>query len=390
MCRCTSSSCGAGRFCSGGSCSVCAAGERCNCPSGYEADGSGGCRSSDKCLGVTCSSGKRCDSSTGTCVNCALGQDCGCSDYGKISNGTGGCKSSDPCSGVSCPAGQKCSLGACVNCPNTEVCGCSAGKYADAAGGCKCKAPTPDWDGTKCYLDTCKTCQSFEYCKDNKCVLQVGKCYTTADCATEHYCLLHACVPGCENDADCNAPKNCYGGVCKTACEHLSPCTDPKYPKCYSSWHGAAGHEYGYYCKCSSSSCGEGLECRSNDYINNTPDSGLCKAPTCSTDADCDAPKNCYGGVCKTACEHLSPCTDPKYPKCYSSWHGAAGHEYGYYCKCSSSSCGEGYTCDSNISYSSNIPDSGMCKVARTETCTTDADCSAEKRCSDGWCVFRE
>lgn len=122
-CSCTSTSCPPGKKCEDMTCQPCSAGEDCGCKaSGKEADGNGGCRCpgmkiSDgaggckcpecyapdgtwggckkTCDCVTCAKAKKCVD--GECVNCPLGEDCGCFDDDAYSNGSGVCEPNDPC-----------------------------------------------------------------------------------------------------------------------------------------------------------------------------------------------------------------------------------------------------------------------------------------------------
>lgn len=390
-CICTSTSCGGGKACNGSGCYNCTAGQTCNCPSGEVANGSGGCKNADPCFGITCSSGKRC--SNGSCINCNLGQDCGCSDFGQISSGSGSCKSPDPCEGVTCPAGKKCNGGNCVNCTKGETCGCTAKKKADGSGNCTCQSPIPDWNGTECYLDTCGTCKSYEYCLNQKCVLQAGRCYTKADCLSEHLCKSNSCVPGCAVDADCNSSRNCYSGTCNTPCTQLKPCTNSKYPNCGGTTPGLSGRKAGYYCYCNSTSCGTGYECAGTNTYNTPNNTTRCVSTTCTRDSDCSAYKNCYNGQCKTACEYSNPCTNSRYPRCLTTTPGTGGRKAGYYCMCQGASCGSGYTCPSSYGYSSantNRSDSNLCQVEKTTgPCTKDMDCPySYQNCVSGECKY--
>ncbi len=567
-CSCNETSCGAGKTCVGGTCYNCEKGEKCNCSGNQVSDGNGGCYTpndscnpnpcpsetpscsaldetqySCSCTSDSCPDGKEC--SDMACQNCSAGDDCGCSDYGKEADGNGGCrcpgmkisdgnggcrcpddyesdgtwggcKLIDPCMNVSCPDAQKCVEGDCVNCPLGEDCGCfDDDAFSNGDGICEPNVhecdPGKEYntetracencaenDDCGCFEEGgyadgnggCKIiCEDWEYWDGSKCVPAVGACETSDDCVSGNYCLDHSCRPGCESDDDCkNSSSNsskagycqnntcvegcrddddcyyagyfCYNGKCSYVCDSFetNPCTDPKYPSCSSSW----SNKNEYTCRCTSTSCGEGYRCRStgtctaaaegqceNDddcpyaefcysgvckkvcdsfasnpctdpkypdctsssfskddyscrctesscgdgYICNS--SGKCIPSGCTKDSDCGSYENCYDGICKSPCD-FSPCTNPKYPTCdevhYYSWDDN-DRNAGYICKCTSSSCGSGYKCEttySGASYVKDSPDSGLCKVLQTESCTTDENCSAEKKCRDGYCIFRD
>ncbi len=438
----------------------------CKCPTDYESDGTwGGCKLIDPCMNVSCPDAKRCED--GECVNCSAGSDCGCYDDDATANGDGVCEPNIH----ECDPGKEYNTDtrSCENCAENADCGCfDEGGYADGNGGCRI------------------VCEDWEYWNGSQCVPAVGACETSADCVSGNYCLDHSCRPGCEsdddcksgycennkcisgcrNDDDCDSYSACYDGVCKKPCETYTsnPCTDSRYPTCGSY------NKTQFYCRCTSTSCGDNLECQTSGYTlkPNQTDAGTCrpKGGVCENDDVCDYNKYCYDGVCQTPCEHNNPCTDPKYPtcsgysknsppscRCTSTSCGdgyecnAAGkceeitlgctkdtdcgslencydgvcktpcdfspcsnsqyptcssyHQYswdnarnaGYICKCTSSSCGSGYKCEttySGASYVSDNPNSGLCKVLQTETCTTDENCSAEKKCRDGYCIFRD
>ncbi len=294
---------------------------------------------------------------------------------------------------TSCPAG---------NLKNEAAVGSDGMCYTCQNPAKDCPADKPAWDGKKCVQCTANShCESYEYCKDNQCVLQAGKCYTSNDCTNADYCKDHSCVPACDpnpcsgqqprcvgsshsyfctctstscpsgyscngdspfdcksntckSDNDCVAKKMCSGGKCVDPCDP-NPCSG-KTPKCLTVTHKPV-------CYCTTTSCGEGYECETT----------RCKPLTCKTNADCHDKKMCSGGKCVDPCEK-NPCSGQQ-PRCVSSNHS-------YFCSCTSKSCPSGYMCSSNSPFN--------CKVATTEKCTTDDDCSADKKCSDGYCVYRE
>ena len=314
---------------------------------------------------VTCADGYH--MADGVCVanGCAdmkLATECGANqiktDAGVATNGEQCWSCADPepeCrKDTDCDSTQKCSPdGECV----LKTCAemgyektCSAGYLKNEAavgsdGMCytcqnpakDCPADKPAWDGKKCVQCTANShCESYEYCKDNQCVLQAGKCYTSNDCQYNDYCKDHSCVPACD-------PNPCSGKTprCAVYSSHTAKCT----------------------CTPSPDSCGAGYNCVNSGGYN-------CKPTTCSSDDDCDHDKACKNGKCVDPCDP-NPCSGEQ-PRCGSGSHRAK-------CYCTSTSCPAGYVCDG-----------ASCKMKTTEKCTTDDDCSADKKCSDGYCVYRE
>ena len=296
------------------------------------------------------------------CADMKLATECGANqiktDAGVATNGEQCWSCADPepeCrKDTDCDSTQKCSPdGECV----LKTCAemgyektCSAGYLKNEAavgsdGMCytcqnpakDCPADKPAWDGKKCVQCTANShCESYEYCKDNQCVLQAGKCYTSNDCQYNDYCKDHSCVPACD-------PNPCSGKTprCAVYSSHTAKCT----------------------CTPSPDSCGAGYNCVNSGGFN-------CKPTTCSSDDDCDQSKACKNGKCVDPCDP-NPCSGEQ-PRCGSGSHRAK-------CYCTSTSCPAGYVCDG-----------ASCKMKTTEKCTTDDDCSADKKCSDGYCVYRE
>ena len=371
------------------------------------------------------------------CVNCAAGDsNCGSCPAGQIPNGNGGCKSADPCADVTCDGGKICSAGSCVcpsdkpyssggqcrECTTDSHCGatqeCSNYQCVDLNCGtcetlsnhsCKtiadcCVSDASCKANEKCIDNKCEEqcgCESFEYCKGGKCYLQAGRCYDDSNCINSDKCVSHSCVNACSpnpcsgttprcissshqancrcsstscpsgyacdswsgvcksttctSDNDCVDTKKCSGGECVDPCSP-NPCSGTT-PRCISSSHQAN-------CRCSSTSCPSGYACDSWG--------GVCKATACTSDNDCVDTKKCSGGECVDPCSP-NPCSGTT-PRCISSSHQAN-------CRCSSTSCPSGYACSSW---------DGVCKIATTEKCTTNDDCSAEKTCSNGYCIFKD
>ena len=310
---------------------------------------------------VTCADGYH--MADGVCVanGCAdmkLATECGANqiktDAGVATNGEQCWSCADPepecrkdtdCDGTQkCSPDGECVLKTCAEMGYEKTCSAGYLKNEAAVGSdgmcytCQnpakdCPADKPAWDGKKCVQCTANShCESYEYCKDNQCVLQAGRCYTSKDCIDSDKCVSHSCVNAC-------TPNPCSGTT----------------PRCLASSHKA-------WCHCTKSSCPSGYACDSD---------GSCKSTVCSSDKDCIDSDKCVNNSCVNACSE-NPCSETT-PRCLASSHKA-------WCRCTKSSCPSGYACDSD----------GSCKIPTTETCKTDDDCSADKKCSDGYCVYRE
>ncbi len=117
-CSCTSDSCPDGKECSDMACQNCSAGDDCGCSDyGKEADGKGGCR----CPGDKIDDGKG---------------GCRCPDCYAATTNWGECKKTCEC--VTCAKAKKCVEGECINCPLGEDCGCfDDNAYSDGNGVCQ-------------------------------------------------------------------------------------------------------------------------------------------------------------------------------------------------------------------------------------------------------------
>ncbi len=414
---CMNVDCPDAKRCEDGECVNCSAGSDCGCyDDDATANGDGVCEPNIH----ECDPGKEYNTDTRSCENCAENADCGCFDQGGYADGKGGCRII--CEDWEYWDGSKCApaVGACETSDD-----CTSGNY------CLDHSCRPGCESD----DDCKKGSSGAYCKDNVCT---SGCLTDSDCSYSYQkCQAGACISpcdsnpctnpkypkcynssrgfdcdctstscgdgytckvtstpnltdpgecivstGCQKDSDCASGETCVSGKCTAGKNHCdpNPCTNPKYPKCYNNSRG-------FDCDCTSTSCGDGYICKTTSTPNLT-DPGECKeyVTNCTADKDClGSYEKCYDGVCKKPCD-TNPCTDSRYPSCTNT-------SSGYICKCTSSSCGSGYKCEttsSGVSYDENSPNSGLCKVLQTETCTTDENCSAEKKCRDGYCIFRD
>ena len=143
-CACTSTSCGAGKQCSGGVCSNCAANTQCSCPSGYVANGGGGCAKPTCNSNSDCSSGKICSNPgkmNASCTNCGVNSTCTCPS-GYVANGSGSCVKPACSDNTVCGEGKQCTdpgkyNAKCSPCTSGTQCTCPSGQLADGSGGCK-------------------------------------------------------------------------------------------------------------------------------------------------------------------------------------------------------------------------------------------------------------
>jgi len=174
----TMATCPGGLACREGSCTlVCKPGEF-PCPAGYMCVGTF-CLP-QRCIGVTCAEGQKCDNDSGRCV--------------------------DICDKVQCAAPAYCKGGLCVDC-NTPGEGCAAGQLCV---------------GGMCESDPCVgvTCGNGQYCSDGRCV---DLC-THVDCSAAERCVAGKCVAdpcakkACAQDQFCDMAT----GACKTdTCQAL-------------------------------------------------------------------------------------------------------------------------------------------------------------------------
>ncbi len=443
----TSSDCASNEECSGGSCTTISCSGTCKEISNHQCVTKSGCCTSDS----DCGSGKVC--SNNSCVDdtpaseCSSDSDCAwnkyCSASGDcVSVSCGTCQevSSHTCvkksgcctSNNDCTGNQVCTNGTCTAPECTKDSECASDKYCSASGSCVkvacsgtckeisnhqcvdkagCCTSNSQCDSNEaCVSNKCEEqcgCESYEYCKGGKCYLQAGKCYDDNDCKNSDKCSSHSCVPACSpnpcsgttpdcvtyltshkatcvctpspnscgsgyecvnsggyhckpvactSDSDCDTSKKCSNGSCVDPCSP-NPCSGTT-PDCW-----VFSHEMSCRCNPSPDTCGTGYKCVNSGGYN-------CKPVGCTSDSDCDTSKKCSNGSCVDPCSP-NPCSGQT-PSCSSFSHK-------YYCSCTSSSCPSGYVCSS-----------GACKMQTTEKCAINDDCSAEKTCVDGYCVFKD
>jgi MYXO-CTERM domain-containing protein len=187
----TTATCPSTFGCSSGQCTlVCRAGEF-PCPSGYK------CVSDfcvpQRCAGVTCPSGQRCDETSGLCVDLCAGVVCPstavCMQGRCLDCNTLGCDpgqlcisnacQKDPCAGVTCPNGGYCANGQCVDLCIPSKCGAGSRCVAGVCSTDKCAAVACG-DAQFCdpTTGTCKSdvCQALQCGPNERCVSMTGTC----------------------------------------------------------------------------------------------------------------------------------------------------------------------------------------------------------------------
>ncbi|HVX96579.1 MAG TPA: MopE-related protein [Polyangia bacterium] len=227
----TQTTCPSGLACREGACTIqCRSGEF-PCPAGYM------CVDTfcipQRCVGVTCPSGQRCDNDTGLCIDscakvtctapayCKAGQCVNCNSPGESCAADqmclGGACMTDPCKGVKCGTDQYCSNGACVNlCTSIE---CSATQTCVAG---------------QCVDNPClnKGCNQDQFCD-----MKTGECKTDTcqglQCPAGQVCIQStgACV--LDPCATVQCPSPCFGCMVTSGgdatCKFLS---DADHPQC--------------------------------------------------------------------------------------------------------------------------------------------------------------
>jgi MYXO-CTERM domain-containing protein len=240
--------------CREGACTpVCQPGEF-PCPAGYMCDGT--FCIAQRCLGVSCPSGQKCDNDTGRCVDacdkvqclapkhCRAGMCVDCSSPGESCAAgqmcLGGVCTADPCAGVTCSNGQYCSAGTCVDlCTHID---CNAGDTCFAG---------------KCVHDPCSTkaCAPSEFCD-----MATGACKPDS-CLAKQCPAGQRCIQGtgtCAADpcAFVQCPQPCYSCVVastgEATCKFLD---DTDHPQC-ALVHLTTGQKGGG-CACDVGSAGD-------------------------------------------------------------------------------------------------------------------------------------
>jgi MYXO-CTERM domain-containing protein len=200
--------CPSGFACRDGACILQCVGGEFPCPAGYKCF-NGFCIP-QRCAGVSCPSGERCDENTGACVDLCTGVTCSspkiciegrcldCNDPSLACTGTqlcvGGVCKDDKCLNVTCPSGQFCDDGACKSLcvPNS----CPDGQRCVGAGTCM---------EDKCWNVPCVSGQfcnpTSGRCEQDRCpATQCGggmTCVSSTNTCINDPCLTMRCPGDC-------------------------------------------------------------------------------------------------------------------------------------------------------------------------------------------------
>jgi len=216
----TQAMCPSGFGCRDGQCILQCIGGEMPCPPGYK------CVNQfcvpQRCQGVTCPSGERCDENTGSCVDLCTGVSCAdpktcvagrcidCNDPQLACMApqicvAGRCQD-DPCRNKSCPSGQYCDAGACKDL-------CVPGKCGDQerciAGLCQ---PDPCWN---------VPCAQGQFCNPLTAKCENDRCPAT-QCGPGMTCVpqTNTCKPDPCKTIQC--PTDCW--TCKVSADGIGTC----------------------------------------------------------------------------------------------------------------------------------------------------------------------
>jgi MYXO-CTERM domain-containing protein len=216
----TSAQCPSGFGCRDGQCSLQCTGGEMPCPPGYK------CQNQfcvpQRCQGITCPTGERCDETSGQCVDlcagitcttpktCVAGRCIDCNDRELACTApqiciAGACKS-DPCMNVTCQSGQYCDAGTCKDL-------CTPGKCAD---GERCVAGL-------CQPDSCWNvpCPMGQFCNPLTQKCETDRCPAT-QCGAGMACVpqTNTCKPDPCQTIHC--PSDCW--TCKVTSDGIGTC----------------------------------------------------------------------------------------------------------------------------------------------------------------------
>lgn len=361
---CTKNSdCPNGKYCenpgkSNAECVPCNEGEPCpTCPSGYVADGKGGCK-----LGCTFDTASVCVSGTTNCKTCTQSGGCytctDCKDGYYPDNGT--CISCKQKFGDNC---EKCTPNKCTICDD----GYEPDPYT---GKCKPKACPPS-------LSTNPTCPAGYRVKESTAYSGNSVCKFCEPCSKGEQC---ACPAGQVADGN---------GGCKAACTYSTnaACVSGS-SNCASCSKDSDGC---YNC----SKCSNGFELRSNICEPKACPNGYTAGLTCGDGFTTD--KNGKSGTQDCVKCSVIPCSSASFPGKYknfsttkpacttkSEWYtkalGKSGDATCYACACDGTTFGGGGCCSGGKVTCGGAE--GPCVE-----CCNDSNCSDGKKCVNGSCV---
>lgn len=351
-----------------------------------------------------CTGSRKCDVSSGKCVECLADGDCAGSSKGKRCHRT-----KRTC--VECVSAADCAAGTCTS---ASVCG-ECAKNADCLGNAKgevcsstthtCGGCTGDADcagslsGPRCNQGRCVECVgpadcpfSKPGCNENRC----GTCFLPTDCPGATGSCGEDSVCHCDGDADCggDAP-TCIKkpGVYRCGCLDSSACGS----RVCDGWRFTYGA-----CVVPCTDPAAGCDPKSSlpfcDTGAGDPNYGVCLP--CFNDGDCvqtGAGKFCTSAGC-VQCRADADCkaADPKKPFCTGlcvQCRGPSDCPAGQGCNSATKSCG---SCSRN----DNCPTgqgclAGQCRPlcvaggpAACAICSFNAECPASApKCSSGMCI---
>ena len=176
------------------------------------------------CQGNSCGAGKTCVG--GECVNCPLGEDCGCSEGGGYASGAGVCE---------CEAAKKYSNEQCINCTSGEVCGCPTGQAANGQGSCIAKPACPEdcatCDGNSSSCLSCKagyeqyttstgqgSCRKTSSGGESCPRTPNGSKSAGSSCSSGSECISGWCIPGTTYNPSYTGSGSLCGGCAANGC----------------------------------------------------------------------------------------------------------------------------------------------------------------------------
>ena len=275
---------------------------------------------------IDCSNGRRCELTTGLCVECLKDTDCD-------------------------------TLRRCVNqrCTNATTDGGSE------------SVELPEFlpESKVCRADT--DCSPEQTCNlsSGKCIPKQGnQCKSDNDCAGDKYCVSGSCVPGrrtCQDNAGCQGGFDCRSGFCyRGKCQSNNDCPAGEACDTLKQQCGPANAQ-----DCTQTGCPSGQVCNSTTK--------QCGARQNCTQTGCAAGETCNPST--RLCEPASPqdCTQracPSGQKCNTTTKR---------CEAARSNC---------TSDSSCIPPHGSCRSGRCINCS-QSGCPTNKWCniSTGRCI---
>lgn len=311
--------------------------ERCVCPDGYDADGTG-CADIDECAKKNggCDTLTACTNTDGarTCGACPVGYsgdgEAGCDDIDECAKDNGGCDTLTTCTNTDgartcgdCPSGytgdgvagctdiNECdtnngdcdALTTCTNIDGARSCGgCPGGYTGDGLAGCddinECLTSNGGCDALTTCTNigggrTCGSCPSGYTGNGTTSCANIDECVTANDCSTHATCLDS--TPG--YSCTCNAPA--YTGAGGKVCT------------CASGYSDVGGG----VCKADNgTACANDTACVGGNCVN-----GICCSTKCVSPPTCKvaAAATCSGGTTcvyanasnTTACDDNSACT---------------------------------------------------------------------------------